>query len=207
MTIFVCPGLLGQGMPFWPERVAASFRAARPAAREEEIEAVINGLKPHTAAEREEMMASLPARGQSMADEPDKTVSWAQIAEMNRAGVTFGSHTQTHQVLTAVSETAAREEIRESKVAIECALNKRCDLFAYPNGDHSCETRRLLAEAGFALAFTTERGAWTTACDPLAIPRPNISDDDVVGPLGRFSPAMFEYTVFWKAVRAAHGER
>jgi peptidoglycan/xylan/chitin deacetylase (PgdA/CDA1 family) len=192
-------------MPFWPERVAASIRAARPVAREGEIEAAINRLKPCTSQGREEIMAALPggASSQLGTDGPDKTLSWAQIAEMDRSGVIFGAHTQTHQVLTSVPESTARQEIRESKAAIEHALNKRCDLFAYPNGDHSRQTQRLLAEAGFALAFTTKRGAWTTACDPLAIPRPNISDDDVVGPMGRFSPAMFAYTVFWKAVRAA----
>jgi len=61
----------------------------------------------------------------------------------------------------------------------------------------------MLADAGFKLAVTTARGAWTTGCDHLAIPRSNICEDNVTGLGGRFSKAMFEYTTFWKAWRAS----
>ena len=77
---------------------------------------------------------------------------------MDAAGASFGCHTHTHQILTTVPEQAARQEIRKSKGAIEAALHKRCDLFAYPNGNSSTATRRILGEEGFTAAFTTERG-------------------------------------------------
>jgi peptidoglycan/xylan/chitin deacetylase (PgdA/CDA1 family) len=95
----------------------------------------------------------------------------------------------------------ARREIRESREALERQLGKSCDLFAYPNGGFSAAARQILAEEGFRLAFTTERDAWTAECDPLLIPRANICEGNVAGLGGGFSPAMFEYTTFWKTWR------
>lgn len=204
MTVFVCPGLLGLDSPFWPERVAAAIRAARPTATDAEIERVIENMKRCAPEDREHAIGELAVRAAAPAeaDTPDTTLSWEQIAEMDRAGVTFGSHTQTHQILTMAPERAVRLEIRESKAAVERALNKPCHLFAYPNGNHSSWIGGLLDGAGFRLAFTTQRGAWTASCDQLAIPRMHVYEDNVAGPTGRFSPAMFEYQVFWNAWRA-----
>jgi peptidoglycan/xylan/chitin deacetylase (PgdA/CDA1 family) len=203
ITIFICPGLIGLDSPFWPEQVAASIRAVRPMAPEEEIEAEIEGIKLCSPEGRQFAMAALPgtASRQLHASSPDKTLSWEQIAEMDRGGVAFGAHTQTHQILTVVPENMARLEILESKATVERELDKSCDLFAYPNGNHSHATRLLLKEAGFSLAFTTRTGAWTTASDPLTVPRVNMSESDVAGPTGRFSPAMFEYSAVWQAAR------
>jgi hypothetical protein len=49
---------------------------------------------------------------------------------------------------------------------------------------------------------TTEKGAWLKNTDPLCIPRVNVYEENLVGPFGHFSPAMFEYTTLWKAWRA-----
>jgi len=206
LTIFICPGLLDRDRPFWPEEVAALIRAIRPAVEVSEIEAEIETLKTYAQEARTQYLARLSeeARHRGICIGPsdiDRTVSWAAIAEMDREGVNFGSHTQTHQILTKVSPEEARKEVQISKAAIERALSKRCDTFAYPNGNWSVETQQLLAEEGIKLAVTSERGAWTAHCDLLAIPRSNISEDNVVGPRGRFSPTMFEYTTFWKSWR------
>jgi hypothetical protein len=65
----------------------------------------------------------------------------------------------------------------------------------------------MMAEEGFTAAFTTRRAAWTAASDPMAIPRVNVCEQGVTGTNGGFSPAMFEYNVFWKAWRATRAER
>ena len=200
ITIFVCPGLAGRQAPFWPERIAASIRKARPSATSEEIEAVIERLKP-CSPDAQRIAAA------ACTEDIDSTIAWEGIRRMASQGVAIGAHTQTHQILTTLPSGAARVEIRESKSAIEQALGSRCNLFAYPNGNHSAQTRALVAEAGFRLAFTVERGAWTAATDPFAIPRVNLSESDVAGPAGRFSPAMFDYAVVWKAWRASRPER
>ena len=206
-TVFVCTGLTGSPSPFWPERVASALRAMRPSSTAADSEVLIERLKDFTARDRGQWMEDLAhtlgaedAHGEPF--EGDCTMTWAEIAEMDRAGVTFGSHTHTHQILPAAGARVARREIRESRAALERQLGKRCDLFAYPNGGWSAEVRQLLKEEGFRQAFTTERSAWTADCDPLLIPRANICEGSVAGLGGGFSAAMFEYTTFWKTWRA-----
>jgi peptidoglycan/xylan/chitin deacetylase (PgdA/CDA1 family) len=202
-TIFVCPGLTGTNNSFWPERVVGLLRAARPAIGDPEIESIIERLKRSSTEERQQYLAEISALAPS--DRPltsiprsDGTLSWPEITEMARAGVRFGAHTHTHQILPMTPLDSVRQEVRQSKAAIEHMLQEPCDVFAYPNGDWSHETRRIVGEHGFRLAFTDKRGAWTPACDPLAIPRSNTYEGNLIGPTGRFSPAMFEYTTFWK---------
>jgi peptidoglycan/xylan/chitin deacetylase (PgdA/CDA1 family) len=214
-TVFVCPGLVGRTLPFWPELVAWLLSHASPPVARTEVEPLIESLKTYTTEDRQQFIARLyelhapvdaPENGED-AYAGDRTVSWEDIREMDAAGASFGCHTHTHQILTTVPKQAARQEIRKSKSAIETALHRRCDLFAYPNGNSSAATRRILAEEGFTAAFTTERGAWTSVSDPMAIPRVNVCEASVVGLTGRFSPAMFEYNAFWKAWRAMRAER
>jgi len=207
LTVFVCPGLLARVLPYWPERVAALLRSATPPLSSREIEARIEKLKTYTAAQRERSIAELyeprSRASQALPRNADRTISWEDIREMDTAGVCFGAHTHTHQILANVSMAAARQEIRESKLALESALSRPCGIFAYPNGDASLAARQLLKEEGFTLAFTTQTGAWTAATDPLAIPRINISESKVLGLTGRFSRTMFRYSAVWKAYRAS----
>lgn len=209
--VFVCPQLVDQEIPFWPERLVALIRATQPSTRTKEIETLIENLKLATPEQREAYLAKLRETSQRQAGSIDstsidRTLSWAAIAEMHQEGIGFGSHTQTHQILTAIPLDVARQEVRTSKAAIESVLAEDCDTFAYPNGNCSPEIQNILAEAGFRLAVTTARGAWTTASDYLAIPRSNICEDNVTGRTGRFSATMFEYTTFWKAWRATKAD-
>src|SRR5262249_32965137 len=153
---------------------------------------VIENLKKAEPEQRERYLANLREQVQKRAGTVestgvDCTLSWAAVAEMGQRGVRFGAHTQTHQILTKLPQNEARREVRASKAASESALSADCDTFAYPNGNWSPEIREMLADAGFELAVPPEYGAWTTACDRLAIPRVNICEDNVVGPTGRFS--------------------
>ena len=211
VTAFVCPGLIGRTLPFWPELIASLLGKSSLPVSGAEIESLIENLKTYSTERRQQFIARLytlhtPVDGRDTY-QGDRTVSWDDIRAMDAAGVKFGCHTHTHQILTAVPAQTAREEVRESKRAIESALYRHCDLFAYPNGNTSAATRRILAEEGFTAAFTTQRGAWTSGTDPMSIPRFNVCEANVTGLTGRFSPAMFQYNVFWRAWRAMRAER
>ena len=203
-TVFVCTGLTGLISPFWPERVAAALRARRPATAETHLEPLIEYLKGLGPDGRALWTDGLPPAEDDRTGvfEGDRTMTWEEIAELDRAGVVFGSHTHTHPILSQVGTGVARREIGESRAVLERKLGRHCSAFAYPNGGWSAETRRVLAEEGFRLGFTTERNAWTAETDPLAIPRANVCEENIAGLRGGFSPAMFEYTAFWKVWQA-----
>jgi peptidoglycan/xylan/chitin deacetylase (PgdA/CDA1 family) len=207
ITVFVCPGLVGKNSPFWPEQVIALLKAVKPRTGSREVTELVENLKHASSELRERYLMELTEQARQQgkcvkAETTDGLLSWPQIKEMAQAGIRFGSHTQTHQILTTVEGDKAHEEVLGSKAAIESMLGKPCAVFAYPNGNRSAETRRILAGAGFELAVTTERSAWTASCDPLEIPRANVYEGNLVGPTNQFSPAMFEYTTFWKTWRA-----
>jgi peptidoglycan/xylan/chitin deacetylase (PgdA/CDA1 family) len=206
ITIFLCSGVMAQDLPFWPERVAMLLKAADPTLSTDAIKDEIESLKSESPAHCEEYLGHLAARARintgSLHSAVDSTLSWEQVLKMQSAGVGFGSHTHTHAILTHVSLENVRVETQASKALIEQNLSSSCDCFTYPNGNWSPQVRDVVAEAGYKLAFTTEAGAWRPDVDPLAIPRLNVSEENIVGWNKHFSSAVFDYHVFWKAWRA-----
>jgi peptidoglycan/xylan/chitin deacetylase (PgdA/CDA1 family) len=101
-------------------------------------------------------------------------LSAAHLAEMQRAGLEFGSHTLHHPHLTALSREEAAMEIGESRQALEDLLGEKCHSFAYPYGDWNQSVRDLVEEAGYTTACTTVRAAARVGDDRFALPRINI---------------------------------
>jgi peptidoglycan/xylan/chitin deacetylase (PgdA/CDA1 family) len=132
----------------------------------------------------------------------DKTMTWDQIVELHAGGVTFGSHTSTHEILTTVPAAQAEREIVESRRSIQQKLGNCCEMFSYPNGDYSEPVRDLVAEAGYKFAFLNQvPGVWTRDCDPFLIPRVNVCEYHLVDAKGNFSPLVFDYAVVWSAAK------
>lgn len=90
-------------------------------------------------------------------DFKDLFLSWGQIREMSKAGISFGAHTVSHPILTRVRREIARQEIVKSKVLIEEQLGASVSSFAYPNGqwgDFDEEIEDMVSEADFKTAFS-----------------------------------------------------
>lgn len=107
-------------------------------------------------------------------DECAAPMSWDDARRLRRAGMIVGSHTVTHQILTAVDAERAWHELADSKARIEAELGEACRFFAYPNGspeDFSAATRRLLIETGYECALTTVEGPARRGHDPLSLRR------------------------------------
>jgi peptidoglycan/xylan/chitin deacetylase (PgdA/CDA1 family) len=105
-------------------------------------------------------------------DEPAMT--WDEMARLPGAGIAVGSHAFLHRSLGLVSVDEAREEATRSRELLEGRLGTPVTSFAYPFGtrvDYSDATRRVLAEAGYATAFTSQHGAVEPGLDPLELPR------------------------------------
>jgi peptidoglycan/xylan/chitin deacetylase (PgdA/CDA1 family) len=208
MTIFIVPQRTGVALPFWPEQAGAMLRLSAPVAGLPEsrdgIERVIEELKGLTPKERKlhiDRIMPQPVDVKSSAL-VDKTMSWEQIFRLRAGGVTFGSHTSTHEILTSIPAEQAQEEIAGSRALIEEKVGGRCSLFSYPNGNCSRAVRDLVARAGYRLAFLNqEPGVWTQGCDPYMIPRVNVCEYHLVDAQGKFSPLIFEYAVVWQAAR------
>lgn len=206
-VIFIVPTKTGTALPFWPERTAAVLdrvHSVNGARRAVSLGKAIEELKALPAVERESRIRQMTGSGGAL--EPsaavDKTMTWEQIAQLHACGVTFGSHTSSHEILTMIPAAQAEQEIVFSREAIQQKLGGSCELFSYPNGDYSERVRELVAQAGYKFAFLNqEPGVWTRDCDPLLIPRVNVCEYHLVDSKGEFSPLIFDYTVVWNAAR------
>ena len=207
MVIFIVPEKTGTTLPFWPERTAAALDhvpGANRARRTDFIQRSIEELKALRVKERESRINQLLGSGDALGASTtvDKTMTWEQIAELHAGGVTFGSHTSTHEILTMVPAAQAEQEIACSREAIQQKLGGSCHLFSYPNGDYSEDVRGLVAQAGYKFAFLNqEPGVWTRDCDPFLIPRVNVCEYHLVDSKGNFSPLIFQYAVVWSAAK------
>jgi peptidoglycan/xylan/chitin deacetylase (PgdA/CDA1 family) len=227
VTIFICPEKCGLKHPFWPERVTAFCRAIDedeklsrqlrallathfPGSRSEHLrssENLIGALKVWSTREREmflsEMNCLTSGHITSEGSNTDSTLTWDEIKKLHALGVTFGSHTQSHEILPSSAIPVIHRELVSSRTSIQKELAVKCDLLAYPNGDTSETVIEATRMAGYELAFTTRPGVWTSATDPFAVPRVNIWEGKVTNPLGHFSPALFEHAVFWRPYRCS----
>lgn len=206
MLIFIVPERMGSTVPFWPERAATVLEHSMAAAGQNlgagYIEQTIENLKGLPAVERNQRVGQLVAHHSAPEPDVDRTMTWEQARKLDQLGVRFGSHTSTHEILTAVPLDQAEQEIWSSRVRIEEELAKPCELFSYPNGNCSSAVRNLVENAGYKLAFLNQGpGVWTRDCDRYQIPRVNVCEFHLVNASGNFSPLIFDYAVVWSAAK------
>lgn len=199
LTVFICPSRMALALPFWPEqRVRFQQQTGKPAASG----AIVAAERASKIGEAD-FICTQPT--QRYPDEIDSTMSWEDVTRLDRQRVVFGSHTSHHEILDRIPRGQAQSELCDSKRIIEERLGKKCQLFAYPNGDWSPDARILVSSAGYRFAFINDPGVWTSDSDCLLIPRVNICEADLIGLQGRFSRLAFEFAAIWKAFRHGSG--
>lgn len=108
---------------------------------------------------------------------PRKLLSVAQIHDLQRQGVQFGSHTLTHRLLTSLSDKELDTELRDSKRKLEDILGSEVSCLAYPWGGVDGRVRAAAARAGYKIGMTVEDGL--NRCeDPLCLKRTNVCEID-----------------------------
>lgn len=122
--------------------------------------------------------------------------TWQMLGEMRSAGITIGSHTRTHALLTNESRETVVEETTRSRQDLEDRLGVKAQLFAYPDGRHNADAAAAVAAAGYRFAFGTCRHR--DADHPLmTIPRKVLWEKSSVDSDGRFSAAMMACQMNW----------
>jgi peptidoglycan/xylan/chitin deacetylase (PgdA/CDA1 family) len=90
--------------------------------------------------------------------------------------MTFGSHGVNHRILTFLGSTTKRKEIVQS---MEMLRNRNIPVvpwFSYPNGNWDEESVRLLSEAGYKGATTTQLGCCHQKNNPFLMSRVGLHD-------------------------------
>jgi peptidoglycan/xylan/chitin deacetylase (PgdA/CDA1 family) len=76
----------------------------------------------------------------------------AEISEMQRGGICFGSHTLSHRPLTELSRPELLDELTRSRKVIEALLGQPVNTLAYPYNKHNRQVRALARRAGYHAA-------------------------------------------------------
>jgi peptidoglycan/xylan/chitin deacetylase (PgdA/CDA1 family) len=99
-------------------------------------------------------------------------LTWDQLRQLAREGLTLGSHTRTHPVMTQVTPDRIREEIRASQADLKREIGIALPIFCYPNGNHNDAVISILRDEAIRLAFTTLSGPnKSQSLDPLRLRR------------------------------------
>jgi peptidoglycan/xylan/chitin deacetylase (PgdA/CDA1 family) len=108
------------------------------------------------------------ARLPSMEGRP--MLSWGEIREMRRGGISFGAHTLTHPDLTRLAPARVEREMAASQAILEQALGEPVTSFAYPFGRTDARSLEA-ARRFFACAVSDRLGLASPGSDLHALPR------------------------------------
>ena len=102
-----------------------------------------------------------------------KKFTWKQAQEMDEAGwLKVYSHSADHVPVKAGQEEAFLAEMQKSEAALAENLKEaRVKAMAYPNGQDTADSRKLLEDDGYVMQFTIEKGVITRQTIRNAIPR------------------------------------
>ncbi|MCG6911267.1 MAG: polysaccharide deacetylase family protein [Deltaproteobacteria bacterium] len=105
-------------------------------------------------------------------------MTWDQMREMRKNGVSFANHTASHDYLVRRKQgESAQAHIDRVRNDIEHCQRRLLEelgdapmLFAYPYGEYNTEIARLVESMGFT-AFGQHSGAVGPFCNPATLPR------------------------------------
>ena len=165
-TMFVAPGLLDQGMPWW-DRLAAAGAVA---------ETLRNRCLEELGGETSRIESEL---GSAMVDRRDPLLSIASAEQLRHAallpGLTFGSHTWSHPNLRRQNEARLDEELRRPLDWLRAgfpAITR--GWVAYPYGCFNAQVEEAARAAGYEAGFAVTGGWFSRSDRPMALPRLNI---------------------------------
>jgi peptidoglycan/xylan/chitin deacetylase (PgdA/CDA1 family) len=191
-TIFLATGFIGTAEVPWFDRLAQGLKKSpleavrTPWGENLDLAGVPNRLRAMTRAldyfkgvPDEDRHRALEAILTALAVTDQRSfknlmLSWDDVQALRGLGFAIGAHTVNHPILSRVTTKRAWTEILGSRTMIESACGAAPRLFAYPNGgseDYTDTVKRLVREAGFSCAVTTQFGLNTPNTNPWELRR------------------------------------
>ena len=95
--------------------------------------------------------------------EKENVLTFDQIKEMKKAGLTFESHTVNHPDLANSSLETQKNELVASKRLLDKVLDQNTSVIVYPSGRYSQVTIDQAKKADYKLGLTTKNGLASSA--------------------------------------------
>lgn len=97
-------------------------------------------------------------------------LSWHELREMHRYGMTIGSHSLTHPDLTRMRPHQIEDEVCRSKKVIEETLSAPVNCFAFPYGSYDRRSLEIVRQH-YDCACSTRLGTVRLSSDPYTLER------------------------------------
>jgi peptidoglycan/xylan/chitin deacetylase (PgdA/CDA1 family) len=194
-AFYITAGCVEMREPLWTSRLRHYFMATRepslalahpepavldlrsPAARNASFARTIASIKSAGKDRGGEIFKDVEARLKvtDLRALQDTMMTWGEIDEMGRGGMTIGAHTLTHPNLPGLPPDEALAEIAGSKSLIEQKVQAPVLHFAYPNGrgvsHFNAPVREMVRKAGFLSSVTSINGPVRRTDDPFTLKR------------------------------------
>jgi peptidoglycan/xylan/chitin deacetylase (PgdA/CDA1 family) len=192
VTIFLATGCLDRQQPPWTIQLRELLRQTplhelksplalplrTPREREHARSRLKEFLSPLPPGEREELLNRLRVELRAGDGTRYTMLTWDQVREMKQYGVSFGSHTAQHSLLSRVTPDVAERELRESRSRMTEELGEAPELFCYPDGSCSDSVARLVRESGYRAAVTQQPGLNQADADCFRLKRVQIPHNE-----------------------------
>jgi len=187
-TIFIATAFIGTNHWFWPDKISYIFQIRSKLERAQLIKAkviqpdkvlltmasileenlnqdnivlldrIIEGVKSFDDTDIQNALAKIFSLIDENCSLKRVTMNWDEIKEMSQEGVTFGSHTCNHKLLTHIPADKIESELIDSTAKIKEENVKYVPVFCYPNGYYNDKVQSIVERSGFEAAVTTEYG-------------------------------------------------
>jgi peptidoglycan/xylan/chitin deacetylase (PgdA/CDA1 family) len=105
-------------------------------------------------------------------------LNWDEVRAMAEQGMTFGSHSCSHRIMTQIPLPEVKAELIESRKTMLQQGVKPVPVFCYPNGDFDRDIQALVRESGYSAAVGCEVGLERDKpCDLFALKRISLHED------------------------------
>ena len=125
-----------------------------------------------------------------------QSLTWDMVRALDRAGMTIGSHTQTHALLTLENPKRMANQIVGSLLTLQEKLGKPVSHFAYPDGRFNPSVVSCVAEAGYRFGYTTCLHR-DLRYPSLTIPRKIFWENTSLDPFEGFSNILMHCHAHW----------
>lgn len=180
-TVFVCPGLVeADAPPWWREVEEAGEQGvgATVAGRRQVGRGLVRALKGVPDEERRAVLVGLAEEAPAgLRPQGAVALSETDLSRWLDAGLEVGNHTWDHPCLDRCSPDEQARQLRTAHDWLTRFLGSHPRLFAYPNGDHTAEAERVLAELGYEVGLLFDHALGSVAQPPLRISRLRLDTD------------------------------
>ncbi len=130
-----------------------NINRAVPISTENEFTNLLSGL---TQAQRKDLITDLALKAAMPENAYSEMLNIHDIQLLSQMNVEIGAHSHTHSILTLIPKDQLVFELNHSKQILETIIQKKVEIFAYPNGVYNAEIEALARESGYKILLRTE---------------------------------------------------